>query len=204
MLAVTPVAAADSGQDGDAAFERLRQFLGSIQDLRADFRQEIVGPDQELVEQAAGTVVLSKPGRFRWDYREPYERVIVADGERVWLYEADLEQVTVRRLAAGLGDTPAALLTGNEEALARFDFVGVREQGGIEWLDLAARSVEADFSTVALGFSGDELQRIEFVDRLGQRTRVFLSAIDRAPQLTDADFSFEIPDGVDVIDEDDL
>ncbi len=193
-----------AGPDGDVAFERLRQFLGAMQDLRAEFRQEIIGSEQELVEQAAGTVVLSKPGRFRWDYREPYERVIVADGERVWLYEADLEQVTVRRLAVGLGDTPAALLTGNEEALAQFEFLGARVQEGIEWLQLAPRSVEADFSTVDLGFAGDELQRIEFVDRLGQRTRISLSAIDRSPRLTDADFRFDIPDGVDVIDEDDL
>ena len=74
-----------------------------------NFSQQVIGPDEEIIEQASGSVALSKPGRFRWDYREPYERIIVADGERVWFYEADLEQVTIRRISRqGLGDTPAA------------------------------------------------------------------------------------------------
>ena len=112
LLTVTGVYADENEQQNAAGLEQLRVYLGSLQDLRAGFRQDVISPEQEIVESASGTVILSKPGRFRWDYREPYERVIVANGERVWFYESDLEQVTIRRLAVGIGDTPAALLTG--------------------------------------------------------------------------------------------
>ena len=199
-----------SGMDSGAAeqdtadLEQLRIYLGEIGDLRAEFKQEVIGPEQEILELASGTVVLSKPGRFRWDYLEPYERVIVADGERIWLYEADLEQVTIRRMATGLGDTPAALLTGDDEALKQFELLRAWSADNLQWMQLAPVSPEADFSTVELGFASGELQQIEFVDRLGQRTRLTLSAIDHSPQLSEGDFIFEIPDGVDVIGADDL
>jgi len=203
-LAVTGTAYGESEQRNQAELEQLRGYLGAMQDLRAEFSQEVIAPDEEVIEHASGSVALSKPGRFRWDYREPYERVIVADGERVWFYEADLEQVTIRRMAMGLGDTPAALLTGDEAALESFKLLGTWTTDGFEWLQLAPISPEADFSTVDIGFVEGELQRIEFVDRLGQRTRLTLSGIDRSPQLADSEFHFEIPAGVDVIGEDDM
>lgn len=204
LLIGTGFAYGQSEQQDNVALEQLRGYLGTMQDMRAEFRQEIIGPDQEVVEHASGSVVLSKPGRFRWDYREPYERVIVADGEHVWFYEADLEQVTVRRMATGLGDTPAALLTGDEAALEHFELLGTRSTGALHWIQLLPVSPEADFSAVELGFADDELQLIEFVDRLGQRTKVSLSGIDRAPRLADSEFRFEIPAGVDVIGADEL
>lgn len=204
LLAVGAPAYGESNQQNEADMQQLREYLGAMQDLRAEFRQEIIGPGQEIIERASGSVVLSKPGRFRWDYREPYERVIVADGERVWLYEADLQQVTIRRMASGLGDTPAALLTGDEKALEHFKLLGSRSADGLHWLQLAPVSVEADFSTVDLGFASGELRKIEFVDRLGQRTRITLSRIDRSPRLDGSEFRFEIPAGVDVIGEDEM
>lgn len=194
----------ESEQRNKAELERLRGYLGTMQDLRAEFRQEVIDTEQEIIESASGTVALRKPGRFRWNYREPYERVIVADGERVWFYEADLEQVTIRRMATGLGNTPAALLTGDEAALEHFELLDSWLADGLVWLQLAPVSPEADFSTVDLGFVDSELQRIEFVDRLGQRTRVSLWDIDRSPRLADSDFRLEIPAGVDVIGADDM
>jgi outer membrane lipoprotein carrier protein len=193
-----------TAEQNAAEIEQLRIYLSEIGDLRAEFKQEVIGPEQEILELASGTVILSKPGRFRWNYDQPYERVIVADGERIWLYEADLEQVTIRRMATGLGDTPAALLTGNDEALEQFELLRSWSADNLQWLQLAPISPEADFSTVDLGFDEGELQQIEFVDRLGQRTRITLAVIDHSPQITAGEFIFEIPDGVDVIGADDL
>ncbi len=204
MLIVTGMANGDSHQQTQADFQWLHRYLATMGDLRAEFRQEVIGPEQEIIEHASGSVVLSKPGRFRWDYREPYERIIVADGERVWFYEADLEQVTIRRMATGLGDTPAALLTGDAQALEHFELLKTWSADDLRWLQLAPISLEADFTTVDLGFLADELQQIEFVDRLGQRTRLTLSGIDRAPELADSEFHFEIPAGVDVIGENEM
>ena len=204
MLGITGMAYGESQQQTQADVQWLHRYLAAMGDLRAEFRQEVIGPEQEIIEHASGSVVLSKPGRFRWDYREPYERVIVADGERVWFYEADLEQVTIRRMATGLGDTPAALLTGDARALEHFELLKTWSANNFRWLQLAPISPEADFTTVDLGFLADELQQIEFVDRLGQRTRLTLSGIDRAPQLVDSEFHFEIPAGVDVIGENEM
>jgi len=205
LLALTSMACAEDVQQNSVAeLEWLHGYLGAMQDLRAEFRQEVIGPDQDIIESATGSVVLSKPGRFRWNYREPYIRVIVADGEYVRFYEADLEQVTVRRMATGLGDTPAALLTGDVAALEHFELLRSWSADDLHWLQLAPLSLEADFSTVDLGFADGEIRQIEFVDRLGQQTRIFLSGIDRSPVLNDSEFYFEIPDGVDVIGADDM
>jgi len=189
---------------GDPGLTRLRTYLTDLNSLRAKFRQEVINGDLELVEEASGRVALKKPGRFRWDYQLPFERVIVADGARVWLYEADLQQVTVRRLDAGLGETPAALLTGDADVLDHFEYLGSSTDNGIEWIQLKPNSAESDFEMISLGFDGDDLVEIALADRLGQRTRLYLTEIERLETLPDELFRFAIPDGVDVIREGDL
>lgn len=188
----------------DDGMRVLRAYLDRLGTLSADFHQQVIGRDLEPIDDARGRVVLKKPGRFRWDYSEPYERVISADGERVWLYEADLEQVTIRRLDAGLGETPAALLTGAADVLDHFDYHGSAVDGEMRWLRLQPRSAEADFAGIELGFSDGELQRIFLTDRLGQLTQIYLTGIDQGADFPDEFFRFEVPDGVDVIDEDEI
>lgn len=188
----------------DPGFERLEDFLARLDTLTANFTQDVVNRDDELVESASGQVALKKPGRFRWDYREPFERVIVADGERVWLYEADLDQVTVRLLDEGLGETPAALLTGAVGVLDRFEYRGSETLDELLWIELGPRSDASDFDSVRLGFAGSELARLELRDRLGQTTRLAFSAIEQGVELPAAVFTFDVPDGVDVIGEDEL
>jgi len=198
-VARQPVAQAE-----EPGLVRLRTYLAGLNSLRAKFRQEVINSDLELVEEASGRVTLKKPGRFRWDYTLPFERVIVADGERVWLYEADLQQVTVRRLDAGLGETPAALLTGDAEVLDHFEYLGSSMDDGIEWIQLKPNSAESDFEMISLGFDGDDLVEIGLADRLGQRTRLYLTEVERLEALSDDLFHFTVPDGVDVIGEGDL
>jgi outer membrane lipoprotein carrier protein len=148
--------------------------------------------------------VLKKPGRFRWDYEEPYERVISADGERVWLYEADLDQVTVRRLDAGLGETPAALLTGTADVLDHFQYRGSMIADDVRWLRLEPEAAESDFAAIELGFVGGDLRGILLMDRLGQKTRIDFDEVDTEATVADDLFRFEPPPGVDVIDENEL
>ena len=188
----------------DPALSRLQTFLDGLTTLTAEFSQEVVNRDLDLVEAATGYVVLEKPGRFRWDYLEPFERVIVADGERVWLYEADLEQVTVRRLDAGLGETPAALLTGSVDVLERFEFLGSEADGEVLWVNLGPLSDDADFDSVRLAFAGALLTRLELHDRLGQTTRLAFANVEQGVVVPDDVFVFDPPDGVDVIGEDEL
>ena len=188
----------------DQGLERLRTYLDNFQSLRAKFRQEVVNQDLELVEEAAGQVILQKPGRFVWHYEQPYERVITSNGEKIWLYEADLEQVTVRRFDTGIGATPASLLTGTADVLDHFEYVEASSVEGLELIHLKPRSPESDFESIILGFNGGNLVQIALLDRLEQRTRLYLSEIESPASVDEKDFVFEIPDGVDVIGETEL
>lgn len=200
--------AANDEAEADAAaqpgLERLRTYLDQFQSLRARFRQEVVDRDMELVEEASGQVVLQKPGRFIWNYEQPYERVIMSNGEKIWLYEADLEQVTVRRFETGMGETPASLLTGTSDVLDHFEYVDASSVEGLELIQLKPRSRESDFASIILGFDGDVLVQIALLDRLEQRTRLYLSEIEKPASVRAEEFVFVIPDGVDVIGETEL
>lgn len=204
LIACTAPAFADEPIVADAGLERLHSFLENLESIRANFRQEVINSDREIIEETRGSVLLKKPGRFRWHYVEPFERIIVADGTRLWLYEVDLAQVTVRKLGAELGETPAALLTGDTGALDQFEYIGTEPIAGIDWLHLKPRSAASDFKSIGLGFDGDTLVQLALDDRLGQRTRIYLSSIEKLSRLSDEEFQFDIPEGVDVIGETDL
>jgi outer membrane lipoprotein carrier protein len=189
---------------GDDGVDRLRSYLARVQGMESDFRQQVVDSRGVVLEDASGTVAMQRPGRFRWDYKEPFGRVIVADGDKVWLYEADLDQVTVRKLTSGIGDTPAALLTGKESVLEQFAVEKSWVEGGLSLVRLVPRSDEADFAAVTLGFRGAELRQLLLDDRLGQQTRIDFSGIRTNPALSPELFRFQPPAGADVIDDSEL
>lgn len=191
-------------QAAEQSAPQLDRFLATVQTFEANFRQRIELPDGQVTEDSTGTVVMQRPGRFRWNYTAPFERIIVADDGKLWLYEADLDQVTVRRLTSGLGDTPAALLTGKESVLAKFKVERQWSDDGIDWVRLAPRSAESDFSAVSLGFAGGTLRRILLDDRLGQKTRIDFSDVKVNRKLPADTFHFTAPAGADVIDDSDL
>ena len=198
MGAVAPAAASEE------RLEELRSFLAGLTTLEAEFEQQVLNSDGDVVELASGTVRLKKPGRFRWNYTEPYERVVVADGERVWIYESDLQQVTVRRLTSGLGETPAALLTGDTAALDQFEYVTSFVADGRDWITLRPKAADADFSAISLAFRNDVLDALELQDRLGQSTRLSLINVARDREIGNAEFEFIVPDDADVIGETEL
>ena len=202
LLLVTLLASAAPG--GDTGADRLRSYLANVQGMDGNFRQQVIDSRGQVLEDAAGSVAMQRPGRFRWNYQTPFERVIVADGERVWLYEADLEQVTIRKLTSGIGDTPAALLTGKESVLESFTIEKSWTEGGLALVRLIPRSAESDFAGVTLGFHGSELRQLLLDDRLGQQTRIDLSAVRTNPTLSPDLFRFQSPPGADVIDDSEL
>ncbi|MDJ0928626.1 MAG: outer membrane lipoprotein chaperone LolA [Gammaproteobacteria bacterium] len=206
LVAALLVAAILSPAIADEApgIDRVRAYLENVQTLRAEFTQDVIDRDFEIIESATGQLALSRPGRFRWDYLQPFERVIVADGERLWLYEADLDQVTVRPMDAGLGATPAALLTGGVDILEGFEHLGSETIDDRLWVTLGPRSDTADFASIRLGFDDQELTELVLSDRLGQTTRVRFAAIERDPELAPDLFSFTVPPNADVIGEEDL
>ncbi len=204
VLVVSAAVPAMADQALEPGLLRLERFIDRLETLTANFEQQVFNRELVLLESSTGKLSLQKPGRFRWDYEQPFERLVMADGERVWLYEADLEQLTVQRLGEGLGETPAALLTGAVSIAEQFDFLGASQLEELSWLRLGPRDDAADFAEIRLAFNDESLVGLELADRLGQTTRIFFSDIQLNTPLPDNVFSFQAPPGTDVIGEDEL
>jgi len=188
------------GAHAGPARERLDEFLRDLKALQADFRQVLVDDRGEDADESSGVMYLRRPGRLRWDYRRPYEQLIVADGERLWLYDTDLAQVTVRSQRQALGTTPAALLASDRPVDESFEVTELpRREDGSLWLALKPREAGGSFEAIRVGFGAEGLKAMELEDGFGQTTRLEFSAIQRNPQLDAELFRFTPPVGVDVI-----
>lgn len=195
--ALLPLAA----QAADAV-ARVEAYLASLKTLSAEFVQVVQDKRGEVTDRATGTLTLSRPDRFRWDYQQPYVQTIVADGKKLWLYDPDLQQVTVRSLAQGLGATPAMLLSGSGKVGDAFKSGAVETLQGTTWCRLLPAGPGSDFERVSLGFDArDELKAMELVDKLGQTTTIQFASVKRGAKLDDFLFRFVPPAGADVIGE---
>ena len=187
------------------AGEALRAFFREVQSLRAEFSQQLLNRDNGTLQRSSGTVWLQRPGRFRWDYLEPYRQEIVADGERLWFYDTDLEQVTVKALEEGLGTTPAFLLTGDQALEERFAIIelepleGSGAKDATQRVELTPLQTEGNFERIRLSFSDGELSAMEIVDSFSQVTRIEFSDLRRNPSIEPERFRFVPPPGVDVL-----
>jgi outer membrane lipoprotein carrier protein len=184
----------------DDSLARVDAYLGALKTLSADFVQVVQDRKGEVTDRASGTLSLARPDRFRWDYREPYAQTIVADGEKLWLYDPDLEQVTVRALAQGLGATPAMLLSGSGKVGDAFTAGPVERRQDWTWCRLVPKQQGSDFDRVSLAFDAkNELAAMELVDKLGQTTTIQFAKLRRGGPVDDRLFRFVPPKGADVI-----
>jgi outer membrane lipoprotein carrier protein len=187
-------------QAADDSLSRVDAYLGPLKTLAADFVQVVRDSKGQITSRATGTLTISRPDRFRWDYREPYLQTIVADGKKLWLYDADLEQVTVRSLEQGLGSTPAMLLSGSGKAGEAFAAGPVERRGDWTWCVLLPRQRSSDFERVSLAFTArGEIAAMELVDKLGQATGIEFSDVRRNGKVDETAFRFVPPKGADVI-----
>jgi outer membrane lipoprotein carrier protein len=181
------------------ALQRFEEFLRDTHSARADFEQKVYDRDHRLVQASSGRFAFLRPGRFRWTYARPYEQVIVGDGERVWIHDPDLNQVTVRPMARALGSTPAALLAGSADVERAFEFAEGGSAGGLEWLEATPRGDDSGFDRIRLGLDARGVEAMELTDHFGQTTVLRFSALVRNPALPPAEFRFEPPKGADVL-----
>ncbi|MCL4802473.1 MAG: outer membrane lipoprotein chaperone LolA [Burkholderiales bacterium] len=186
---------------GAAALDRLDRFMTATRTAQGAFQQRIYDRGGKLVQASSGTLAFQRPGKFRWSYVKPYPQLIVGDGERVWVYDEDLKQVTVRKLDVALGATPAALLAGDDAAMRAFVLRDEGVQDGLEWLAATPRDKESSFERIRMGFGADGLARMELTDSFGQRTELVFTALERNPRLAPELFEFVPPPGADVIGE---
>jgi len=184
-----------------AGVERFQAYLRGTQTARADFEQKVYDREQKLVQQSKGSFAFLRPGRFRWTYAQPYAQQIVGDGARVWIYDEDLNQVTVRAMAKALGSTPAALLAGSADVERAFALSEAGQRDGLAWLEARPREKEAGFERILLGMGAAGVQAMELSDHFGQTTVLRFSNIARNPPLDAAAFRFTPPKSADVLGE---
>jgi len=183
------------------AVDRLRQFLETTKLLRADFSQTVLPKNGRKPQFSSGSMAIARPHKFRWQIEKPYPQLIVGDGEKVWLHDPELNQVTVKKQGAALAGSPAALLAGEGIAVLEKSFVlkdaGLRD--GLEWLDATPKYTDSGFEKVRIGFAGAELRAMELTDSFGQQTSLLFSKVEKNPALAAATFRFVPPKGADVL-----
>jgi outer membrane lipoprotein carrier protein len=184
-----------------AGVERFQAYLRSTQTASADFEQQVFDREKKLVQRSRGSFTLQRPGRFRWSYAQPYAQLIVGDGKRVWIYDEDLNQVTVRAMASALGSTPAALLAGAADVERAFELTNAGQRDGLEWVEAKPREREAGFERIRLGLGTAGVQAMELTDHFGQTTLLRFSNIARNPRVDPDAFRFVPPKGADVLGE---
>ncbi len=179
--------------------QRLTRFLEDLNTLQAEFQQTVVSAGHDQAISSKGTFYLKRPGRFRWTYNEPEGQLVIADGGRVWLYDAELEQVSHQSQKQALRGTPALLLSGSGPVESHFEVVGLGSRIGLEWVELLPRGENSEITKVLVAFRGDQLDRLEMIDSFGQITRFHFADIQRNPELDPALFRFEPPPGIDML-----
>ncbi len=182
------------------AVEQLEEFVREVKTGSAAFTQTVTSPDGARTKTSSGRFEFSRPNRFRFNYTRPFEQAIVADGAKVWIFDADLNQVSSRKLDKALGGTPAALLAGG--SLSK-DFVlsPQPDKDGVSWALATPRATETAFQSVRVGFRGKTLAAIEIVDSFGQRSTLQFSQFEANPALNASNFVFKVPPGADVIEQ---
>lgn len=191
--------AASTAQAGP--IEKLHAFIEQTRSAKAGFTQVVVDSTGTVTQQASGTVQFERPGKFRWTYDKPYEQLIVGDGEKLWIYDKELNQVTRRNLDKALGSSPAALLAGADDVDKYFSLnaIGVRKK--IDWLEVKPYDQDSLFEKVRMGFRGNMLEVMELHDHFGQKTTITFANLQRNPKATPDLYSFTPPAGADVVTE---
>jgi outer membrane lipoprotein carrier protein len=202
LLLLLPACPAVAQQPADvavSAVDMLNRFTAGLESLHAQFAQRVIGNDGAVQDQSSGEVWLQRPRMFRWAYGGDFPELVVADGERVWIYDEALEQVTVKSQSEAAADSPLTLLTDPGRLEEQFEVREAGEASGLQLLELRSRSAESDFERLLLGLDGAVLRLMVMEDAFGLRTELHFRDIERNPELPGSLFEFVPPEGVDVV-----
>ena len=199
LAACAQVASADGLQS-------LEGFMKGAKTGRADFSQTVTSPGKDgqapKVKTSSGSFEFQRPGNFRFDYKRPFEQTIVADGKTLWLYDADLNQVTQRAQAQALGSTPAALLASAPDLSAiraEFTLEAAPDQDGLQWVQAVPKAKDGQLKSVRVGFAGEQLAALDILDSFGQRSLIRFNGMQANAALPASTFQFKPPAGADVV-----
>jgi outer membrane lipoprotein carrier protein len=200
MIGVAPqLVAAPQAKAQSSAKSSLNRFFKDVKTYRARFKQVVLDENDTVLNESFGTLWIKRPNKFRWDYRKPYKQEIVGDGKKIWLYDVDLLQVTVKAMAGGERGTPAMLLAGRGRLSRYFSVKELGETDGLDWLQMQPRKKDSGFDDIRLGFKKGKLKALEMTDGFGQTTRITLRSVKENPNIAAEKFVFDPPDGVDIV-----
>lgn len=207
ITTVALLAAASFAQSATAGgMESLENFVKTVKTGRAEFSQVVTAPGRDgqapRSKTSTGTFEFSRPARFRFDYKKPFEQTIVADGQTLWLYDVDLRQVTSRKQAQVLGSTPAALIASSPDlgALKKdFNLEAIADAEGLQWVQATPRAKDGQLHSVKIGFRGNDLAALDILDSFGQRSVISFSKLEVNAGVSPDTFQFKPPQGVDVV-----
>jgi len=188
---VNPVWAAGAGQ-------RLQAALKNLDNISADFKQTLLDEDKNIVQQSRGTIALQRPGKFAWIYTEPFEQRIIGDGEELWIYDVELEQVTVKPMDAGLANAPIMILMKQSDVTQQFDVSEVGQRKFLYWVELKPHASDLEYSSIFIGLEDDSVRAMELQDQFGQSTQIVFENMRVGVVHNPATFKFVPPAGVDV------
>ncbi|MDD2760599.1 MAG: outer membrane lipoprotein chaperone LolA [Methylomonas sp.] len=182
----------------EAPIDQLKAFLKASASFSADFKQVTLNKAGQASQTSTGQFYLRRPGKFRWNYQKPFAQEIVSNAGKVWFYDADLEQVTVKQLDDSLGSTPALLLTGQVDLDEKFVLEEQGNDDDLNWIRLSPKNEESGFKYILIGLNHGQLGGMELSDNFGQLTRIYFSNIKLNPALNDGLFNFTPPKNADV------
>lgn len=184
-----------------AAIEQLRSFLTQTSSARGEFVQRVSRGSGATVQESGGRFVFQRPGKFRWSYERPWEQLIVADGQRLTIFDRDLNQATVRKLQTSLPSSPASILFGSNDFEREFEVSDAGARDGLEWISARPRAKDTPFERIEIGFRDGLPGAMLLVDSFGQTTRLSFAKVERNPKLDADTFRFTPPKGADVLTE---
>jgi outer membrane lipoprotein carrier protein len=183
-----------------AALDQFKSFVAGTKSARGDFTQIQVRKSTagKAVPPSTGTFVFARPGKFIWTYQKPYESVLQADGDTLYLYDKDLNQVTTKKLGNALGSSPAAILFGSNDLEKNFTLAEAGTRDGLEWLNATPKAKDTTFEQIGIGLKDGVPQAMELKDNFGQTTVLKFTSFQRNPSLGAQVFKFEVPKGAEV------
>ena len=201
LLIALVVASVSGATVAASAVAQLRQFVDASRSAQGEFEQTVRSASGRKPQQASGSFVFARPGKFRWSYDRPYPQLLVSDGDKLWSWDRDLNQVTVKRLGDALGSTPAAILAGSGDLDRDFELAEAGSSDGLDWVLAKPKQAETSFASIRLGLSGGLLKRMELQDNFGQTTLIVFTSLVANARPDPAQFRFVPPAGADVIGE---
>jgi outer membrane lipoprotein carrier protein len=191
----SPARAADAAEE---AAQRLRAALENLDNISAEFKQTLLDEDKNIVQQSRGTMALQRPGKFAWIYTEPFEQRIIGDGNELWIYDVELEQVTVKPMDAGISNAPIMILMKQTDVTQQFDVSEVGQRKFLYWVELKPHASDLEYSSIFIGLEDDSVRAMELQDQFGQSTQIVFENMRVGVVHNPATFKFVPPEGVDV------